>query len=222
MSKLSFTAAIDTMEHIDCSTKSLDSYGERIISILEQQKRSKAWLAGQIGISKQSINYVMNHSRRPKFVSEIASALHINPEWLKTGSGEISLPEKINRHHLNYIPIVRLTDFPLPPKIQKPPELCVMADGNLPEGCFAIQLDGKSMEPLFKMGSILIFDPHLNPKTGNFIIFTLVKSNDTLFRQLLIDGKDTYLKAADPMYRVISNENLVIHGVLVESRYCFK
>ncbi len=35
------------------------SFGDRILFVLEQQRRSKAWLAEQIGISKQAINYLV-------------------------------------------------------------------------------------------------------------------------------------------------------------------
>lgn len=195
-------------------------YGERVTLILEEQKRSKAWLAEQIGISKQSMNYVMNHSRKPKFVSEIASALNVNPEWLTSGTGNIVLPNQ--PCDVRTIPILHPSDIPLLHEKKLSSEQHVMGNASLSENCFAIHLDNKSMEPLFKQGTILIFDPQVKPTTGDFVIFTVIKSDDVLFRQLFIDGADTYLKAVDPMYRVMVNEKIAVHGVLIESRCMFK
>src|ERR1700735_1444031 len=66
-------------------------FGERILMTLEYQRRSKSWLAEQIGISKQAINYLLKHSSNPKYVNEIAGALEVSPEWLLSGkkSGRI-------------------------------------------------------------------------------------------------------------------------------------
>ncbi len=194
-------------------------FSERIFMLLKQQKRSKSWLAEQIGISKQALNYLLNRSAKPKFLNEIATALEVNPEWLKTGKGTfINLTN--GNPYIRKIPLLPMETIGQNDNTQliEP----ITADQSYPSSCFAVKLENTSMEPTFNQGSILIFDPGKNPRSGDFIIFSVEMTKQVFFRQYFCDGDDTHLKAADVMYKNFKNEKIVVHGVLIESRNKFK
>ncbi len=194
------------------------AFGERILMLLRQQKRSKSWLAEQIGISKQALNYLLNHSAKPKFLNEMAAVLEVSPEWLKTGKG--SFVSLATDSPVRKIPLFAMN------AVGKKDEISgvesVIADSAYPCSCFSVKLENTSMEPTFNQGSILIFDPNKKPCSGDFIIFSVDATSQIFFRQYFSDGDDIYLKSADAMYKNFKNEKITIYGVLIESRSQFK
>lgn len=204
-------------------TKSEDTFGSRVLLVLELQRRTKAWLAGEIGISKQAVNYLLNHSTTAKYVNEIATALEVSPEWLLFGKGSRQILSEADAG-ITRIPIIRMQDASL--FIQtKDTNLAkeythIMAHSNS-HSCFAAVLENSSMEPLFNQGTLLIFNSENKPKNGDYIIF-LNEDKDIFFRQYFIDGKEIYLKAIDTMFKVFKAIDITILGVLIESRNIFK
>ncbi len=57
----------------------------RINQVLLEQKRTKSWLAEQVGISKQMLNYQLKSAEKIKCLNDISYALSLNPTWLKYG-----------------------------------------------------------------------------------------------------------------------------------------
>jgi SOS-response transcriptional repressor LexA len=196
------------------------NFGDRILLILENQQRTKAWLAEQIGISKQAFNYLLNHTSTPKYINEIAAILEVNPEWLKTGNGSITI-DIANRTDIIWLSLIKLRDVKqFIADAQKVNKDTIAVESTLSSHCYAVLLENKSMEPLFLQGSHLIIDPTKTPKCGDYIIFAL--NDEVYFRQYFIDGNDIYLKTIDTMYKTFSNQKIKIYGVLVESRNSFK
>ena len=87
---------------------------------------------------------------------------------------------------------------------------------------FSSESGRRNMEPMFNQGALLIFNSELLPKNKDFVIFYDLTTKEVYFRQYVVDGKDTYLKAFDAMYSVFKNTQFNILGVLVESRNTFK
>jgi len=191
------------------------SFADRVNLILEQQKRSKAWLATEIGISKQALNYLLSYSTKKKMVVEIAEALQVNPDWLKTGEGGITLNFN-QRDDINNIPLLTIPEFSANKVAQK----TLIISNDYPKDCFAVTLNSNSMEPLFSEGTALIFDPNKKPQNGNFVLFSL-KGNEVLFRQFFKEGKDVYFRAHNQMFKNIKTAAYKIQGTLLESRAIF-
>lgn len=78
---------------------------------------------------------------------------------------------------------------------------------------FALRVQGDSMEPRFTEGMLLIVEPELDPQHGDFVI---VKngSDETVFKQLVKDGADWYLKPLNPRYPIKSLGADTIIGVV--------
>lgn len=216
---MNLTKTINTIDATHEETR--EEFGERVLMLLQQQKRSKAWLAEQIGISKQAMNYLLNCSAKPKYVNEIASALEANPEWLRTGKGTFLILSNDDTG-IRQIPLLNMESIGKADQENIKPLSTITADQAYPRSCFAVTLENTSMEPTFNQGSILIFDPSKKPRGGDYIIFSVETTKQVFFRQYYSDGDDIYLKSVDTMYKNFKNEKITIHGVLIESRNQFK
>lgn len=200
-----------------------NTFGNRVLSVLEQQRRTKAWLADEIGISKQAINYLLNHSSTPKYVNEIATALEINPEWLLLGKGarQTHLEADVGITRIPIVPMQNIPDFLHTKNIDFSNAYTHITTHSNLHSYFATILENSSMEPLFNHGTLLIFNSEIKPKNGDYIIF-LNEDKDIFFRQYFIEGKEIYLKAIDTMFKAFKAIDITILGVLIESRNLFK
>jgi len=197
-------------------------FGGRILLVLEQQRRSKTWLAEKIGVSKQAINYLLNHSSSPKHVNEIAAALEVSPEWLLFGKGSQQFISEQDAG-ISLIPVLTSNDIPTyiaHRNKKKFKEFTHITGDSKSESYFATILENSSMEPLFKLGTLLIFNSSIKPKNSDYVIFS--NKNEIFFRQYYVEGKELYLKATNGMYKSFKQNDTVILGVLVESRNHFK
>lgn len=87
--------------------------------------------------------------------------------------------------------------------------------GTLPEGSYALRIQGDSMEPRFPSGGIVIVDPERKPDNGSFVIAKV--DGRATFKQLTGDGLRWYLKALNPAYPMIDcTEDMHICGVVVQ------
>lgn len=87
---------------------------------------------------------------------------------------------------------------------------------------FALSMKDASMEPQFRKDTILIFDPDITPKDRNFVVVKLKQHEDMIFRQLLIDEPDYFLKSLSPDFeqfpmKTLTTEDKIV-GVLVQAR----
>lgn len=66
---------------------------------------------------------------------------------------------------------------------------------------YALRVSGDSMEPEFPEGCIIIVEPEMEPRHGDYVIVRN-GSNEATFKQLIQDGADCYLKPINPRYPV--------------------
>lgn len=186
-----------------------ETFADRVVTILQQQKRTKAWLAEEVGVSKQAFNYFLTHSTKKKYINEIAIALNVNPEWLKTGLGNIFIQ---TRDDIKFIPILTMETL-------SHTHQTLAVNVTYSSDSFAVVLNNDSMEPLFTQGSLLIFDPIKEAKNRDFILFSRPGDMTIYFRQFFKEGQDYYFKAVGAMYETIKDRDMFLHGTLVESRH---
>ncbi len=191
------------------------SYGERIMQALREQRRTKVWLAEQVGISKQNLNYILRHANSAKHATKIAECLGIHTTWLTSGLGGKYKTQKQEFIRIPVLPL-QINSQNIERSYNKTSYL--VANNKIDAACFAIKLNNQSMEPEFKAGSYLIFDPNKEIAEACFVCMSLKHKPGLLFRQYHIDGTDVYFKTLNDMYRVIQNEPFIIHGVLIEDR----
>lgn len=76
----------------------------------------------------------------------------------------------------------------------------VFCDAKVSEGSFALRMNDASMAPQFPIGTLLIVDPEKAIKDRSFVIIKLKSAPIALFRQLLIDGSQLYIKPISPEF----------------------
>lgn len=196
-------------------------FSHRVLNALKQQGRSKTWLAEQIGISKQAMNYLLKHSTKPKYVVEISSLLNIPVEALldEVPNNLNLVLNSVGHAQVPVLEFDEISQFIHHPKNFESKKYIQSYPGEA-HTRFAVTLNSSSMEPLFPEGTLLVFDQSLSPKNGDYVIAR--KEGQYFVRKYLHDGNDIYLKAIDPMFKTISDKNIEITGVLVESRIIFK
>ena len=197
-----------------------EEFSQRIKSQLKRMKRSKAWLANEIGISRQAMNWLLNHAKKTKYLNKISVALEVDPDWLHTGTGQ---PTAMGKKVLTYrIPLYSTKDI-LSGRHNdtlSAVETYLTADplSSSVKDCFAFTLTDKSMEPIFPQGSHLIFKNTDEAKNGSFVLAQLRTSNELIFRQYLTKGTTLYLHAFNSQLPPISVNDVYLLGALVEYR----
>lgn len=83
---------------------------------------------------------------------------------------------------------------------------------------FVLQVRGISMEPKFSEGDLIFVDPEVEADHGKYVVVLLEGSDETTFKQLVVEEDRNFLKALNPDWpeRLIEvNSNAQICGVVV-------
>lgn len=195
--------------------------GERVVDILDEQGRTKLWLAQELGISKQALNYLLKHSSCKKYLPEIAELLEVSPTWLETGEGSQQIGAQ---HAVTRIPCVALSTIEnIEESLSQASEKIFYVSGQGNGKYFAVVLDNSSMLPSFRKEAILIFDLEKKPIDGCYVLAKLKNSSEYLFRHYLTDGREILLRAENIDFTDISirSNDIEVIGVLVQSRNSF-
>ena len=69
---------------------------------------------------------------------------------------------------------------------------------NCSEQSFVLRVQGISMEPKFNDGDLIFVDPEAECIHGSYVVARLDDDNQATFKQLIIEGNQKFLKAANP------------------------
>lgn len=181
-------------------------------------------VASSAGVSQQSIESIESgRTRKPRNLLDLAKALQCNPDWLLNGKNIMPLAEISTRRIpvLSYVQAGELTEARDVTDLTGELEY-VLADSDVPETCFALRIDGDSMQPEFKEGDIVIIDPDLCPMPGEFVVAKNGGHEATFkkYRPLGIGIDDFELVPLNPDYPVLRSADmkLQIIGVMIEHR----
>lgn len=98
----------------------------------------------------------------------------------------------------------------------------ISTDANCNNQCFALKIKDSSMEPQFPKDTIIVIDSAKEPKDRSFVIAKIAGYQESIFRQLLIDGPNKYLKPISPDFdrfkMSLMGKNDYIIGVLIQAR----
>nr|WP_274605082.1 S24 family peptidase [Pantoea agglomerans] len=101
----------------------------------------------------------------------------------------------------------------------------VFSTGNFSQGTFALKIKGKSMEPDFVEGDLILIDPELSPQPGDYVVAKNGEDEATFkkyrARGVTEDGKEIFELVPlneDFAVRSSAKEKFNIIGVLVEHR----
>ena len=99
---------------------------------------------------------------------------------------------------------------------------------DMPDGSYGLKIRGKSMEPAFYQGEIVIVDPTLSANPGDYVLARVANSpdNEATIKQYAVTGIDrngveTFeLRPLNPLFPTLSSKEFEINllGVVVEKR----
>lgn len=94
------------------------------------------------------------------------------------------------------------------------------------DNAFAITMEGDSMYPRFPEGTLFIIEPAQPIMNRDFVVILPKNHSKPLFKQVLIDGSDYYIKSLNKDFKeikkVLLNDDHKIIGVMVQARTEFK
>jgi transcriptional regulator with XRE-family HTH domain len=201
---------------------------ENLRRLLFKQDLTPTELARQIGIPQQTIQRIVkNKIKRPhaKTLSAIADFFKIDISEL-TGDAQnlfLSKEEQVAKPEGLVIPVYEWPQLEsVYQKKQVEPSSRIFAMPTYSSEAYGAVMSDSSMSPYFAKDTILIIEPNQQPKDRVFVLVYLHQSKKIIFRQLLSDGENYFLKAlsADlasfPIRKLEESDNVM--GVLVETR----
>lgn len=203
----------------------MESYSDRVEILLQQRGATKTWLARELGISRQALNQILRHNKKPKFVSEIALAFNVNPKWLGTGKGKAQITATTYPSNKPFfIKVYALSDLQKVKDLKqiKPVDRIIVYSEEESLSYLGVQLHNyPSMVTKFPDQCVLLFEMNTKPGNGDFVL--VKKGKDFLFRQYFSEGKLVVLKPLNENFESITTKvnNCVIQGVLKETRIKF-
>ena len=210
---------------INTVTKSASMKNTRIGQILNRLMADKkirvAELARQINLPQPTVHRIVNGACEHPHASSlepIAAFFSINIDQLK-GHEPISWLDRESR-----VPMLTWEEALDWPSKNSSSEL-ILTDAAVGKFGYALKIKDASMDPVFPKNTILIADPDKTPKDRSYVIAKLGAHSEAIFRQVLIDAGDTYLKPLSPdfdRYKMtrINNNDKILSIVVQAKRDC--
>lgn len=179
-------------------------------------------------------------------IVEIAQILNVNPNWLATGEGEMSLSvidkekyalgnveavpnSKLSVRYapvLNYVQAGKFTDI----GDNNYDEYLPYTDDKISDNAYWLIVKGDSMIPDFQENDLLLIDANRQPKSGDYVIAKVADDNEATFKRYKACGFDEKLSveyfqliALNDFYSPIDSrhKSFVILGVVMEHKRRF-
>lgn len=207
--------------------------GENISILMEHCEIDAAELARESGLPTSTISRL--RSNISDFSPNISSLIPIARYFQISVSqliGEEALPQDIcgtfkpNIVKKLFVPLLNpqhIYEYVMSDKLID--ELFIEVNLQVSRKAFACFTQGSAMEPKFQDKSLLIIDPEVTAENLDYVLAISLEKKTILFRQLLTDGEDRYLKTLNPVFNdfvKINNNSHKIAGTLVQSLQNFK
>jgi SOS-response transcriptional repressor LexA len=199
--------------------------------LMDEIHISEAELARQTKIPQPTLHRILSGATTSPRGASLAPLAHFFSITINQLLGEDPLPK--NRVSGTYnpriqgwksIPLLKITEIQsfLASEDKTSSERWVSTDMTVSKEAFAIVAEGNAMAPRFEEGTILIFEPAQAPRDQDFVLALIKKQNTPLFKQILIDGDDRYLKSFNADYRTVYMEKEdSLLGTLVQAKMDF-
>lgn len=210
----------------------MNTFAERLrLAMAGPPKIKQVDLAAACGIKPPSVSDWLNGRSvniEGKNLLAASKLLNIRPEWLTTGRGPMRPSD--NESNVEPGPDVRWK-VPLISWVQagvfsESMDLLYPGDAESWHDCprehshktYALRIRGESMAPRFQPGEIIMVDPEVPADNGRFVIAKKTNSNEATFKQLVVEGNESYLKAINPQWPepiIRLTEEWIICGVVI-------
>ena len=216
----------------------MTTLSERLTSLMNEKGISQAELARLIGIKQPSVFKILNgETRNPKKILEIATALNVDPHWLKTGEGdpnpsyrivEVSEPQNPNTVRIDILDVEASAGNGAYLSPTEQGLLSQEFDLTFFHQQFGradakhlklITVKGDSMAPTLESGDLLYVDISENYFAADGLyVFTF--DGQTFVKRLQKVGKEMLVISDNPTYKewtFTQDDDVFIHGRVVFS-----
>lgn len=199
------------------------SLSEILQQLIEEKGLTITELARRIHIPQPTIQRIASGTyKRPhaKTLKPIAEFFKITIDQLL---GLEPIQWLVSKSIIRQIPILspsQASSWPKAEDISYAPT--VVIDIEASADAYAMEMPDASMEPLIPKKSILIIDPAKEPHYRSYVAVKLQGAQEIIIRQLLIDGKNYYIKPLSSDFDLFKiaqlNSKDIIAGVVVQVR----
>ena len=196
--------------------------GQILNRLMTEKKIRVAELARRVKLPQPTVYRIATGACEHPHLSSlapIARFFSISVDQLK-GHEPIPLLDQLSK-----VPLLQWSDVLNWPR-KKPSDdediKFILTDAPVGKTGFALEIKDASMEPVFPKNTILISDPDRLPRDRSFVIAKLANHSEVIFRQLLVDAGDRYLKPLSPdfeqykMTRLNTNDKVL--SVVVQTK----
>lgn len=220
------------------------SLSERIQTARKQAKLTQKELADRVGISQTAVHKLeCGRSKSSRRTVAIALTCGVDPIWLDTGRGEMSLSgatpgmdmSEFNRLReegeiyrapiFARIPLIswedanNYCDESLESYHPENVETWIPVAPRASDKAFALKVPDDSMEPEFQEGEVIIVDPSQPGKHNEFLVARMEGETMPTFKQMIVLGNRKYLKPMNNRYPLIEIQTPLLVGGVVVSKY---
>lgn len=200
---------------------------EILTKLMLQRRIRTAELARQINISQPTLSRIVaGKSTHPheSSLQPIADFFAISLEQLRGQKPIAWLQPSTTAQNYIKVPLINWNEVKIwadnGEKLEIKEEL--FTDAIVSERAYALRIKDASMEPQFPKDTILIIDPNRTPKDRSFAVIQLQNHSEAIFRQIIFDGPNCYLKPTSPDFDQFKMSRLGeadhILGILVQAR----
>ncbi|WP_017892516.1 LexA family transcriptional regulator [Serratia sp. S4] len=209
----------------------METLGQRLKRLRKAKKLTQAQVAKALKVSDVTIGYWERDLNEPggKSLTGLARYFGVAEEYLLYGKTDVSnvTPATLGSTRVPLISYVQAGVWTAESDARSLEGNIdyLLTEQTLSSGTFALKIKGKSMEPEFKEGDLIIVDPELNPLPGDYVVAKNGEHEATFkkyrARGVTQDGQDVFeLVPLNPDYPTKNSltEHIEIIGVLVEHR----
>jgi transcriptional regulator with XRE-family HTH domain len=205
----------------ECTAMKMTRIGQILNRLMTDKKIRAAELARQINLPQPTIHRIATGACEHPHLSSlepIANFFSISIDQLK---GHEPIPWLDRASRIPFLTWEQALNWPSNKNEMHHNEL-IFTDANVGKNGYALKIKDAAMDPVFPKNTLLIADPDKFPKDRSYIIAKLASINIPIFRQLLIDAEDRYLKALSPdlehykMTRLNNNDEIL--SIVVQAK----
>jgi SOS-response transcriptional repressor LexA len=168
------------------SLLTMENLSDRLQWAIDHAGIKKIDLAHACGVSRGAVSMWFNGTTKSlegANLTNAAAATGVNPHWLATGKGPKEPPSTTRimvdpnqiADIVRFIPRIswvqagmwtEIVDHLAPGDAEE----MIACHKNIGKHGFALKIKGKSMEPDFKEGDLVLIDPDLQPNPGDFVV----------------------------------------------------
>jgi len=206
-----------------------ESVGERIRRRRKTLKLTQQGVASGIGVSHVAVSQWEKDETLPRGENllRLAELLQCTAAWIIDGEGEV-FTAPLNVSDVSALPLITLAQAAawMQEKrllIQQQATRFLYSDSRLSESALAITLEDNAMQPDYRPGDTLIFDPAVDPQPGDVVLAHINGVAQVRIYRLMAEQHDEQIFSLRPLNddfpaQTSSEKKIELIGTMMEMR----